>query len=516
MILATDRVEIFDNTIEDHRTANVSVMSFFATQRPIKNKDYDPYPEAISVHDNRISKGGYKPDGTFATLLLPVLGKEFPDIIYDGILNSNKLVDGQLPDDLRLRVANNGNISFANIHLDKLNPKSLLEGKYQVDRDLEAYAGQHDSLPLVSVPPLPKPHEGERNVAVDVYHQAPKRLSEWGLFANPISHHQPAAGVYRYELNTALFSDETVKMRFIRLPSGEAMKYDANEVVDFPEGTVIAKTFSYRHGELPEFEGPVSSGHPELHLLETRIELRRGDDWYGFAYIWDKDQRDAQIALGGGVIELALQHGDALATTEYHVPNANQCITCHGEDGRYVPLGPTIRNMNRDGLIGNHNQLAHWHGEGVLANVPHTRWDELPKLAAAFESESGSVAERARAYLDVNCAHCHQPHGSASSAGLDLRITQDDPARYGVWKSPVATGRGSGGRRFDIVPGKPQSSILLFRMEATEPAVRMPNLARGLVDHEGLELVREWIAGITDESSVPAAEKVPARPAAGG
>src|SRR3546814_5646478 len=63
------------------------------------------------------------------------------------------------------------------------------------------------------------------------------------------------------------------------------------------------------------------------------------------------------------------------------------------------------------------------------------------------DPKAGSVAERARAYLDVNCAHCHNPAGSASNSGLFLRWT-DDPTgvNYGIGKRPTAAGRGSGGR----------------------------------------------------------------------
>ena len=94
----------------------------------------------------------------------------------------------------------------------------------------------------------------------------------------------------------------------------------------------------------------------------------------------------------------------------------------------------------------------------------------------------------------MNCAHCHNPDGPARTSGLDLRYTQDDPSKVGFWKTPVAAGRGSGGRLFDIVPGKPDESILMYRLESMEPGIMMPELGRRLVDTAGVSLVREWIA----------------------
>ncbi|MEM8725960.1 MAG: hypothetical protein AAGE86_10615, partial [Pseudomonadota bacterium] len=100
----------------------------------------------------------------------------------------------------------------------------------------------------------------------------------------------------------------------------------------------------------------------------------------------------------------------------------------------------------------------------------------------------------ARAYLDVKCAHCHQPGGGASNSGLDLRWEQDDPHAIGIRKPPVAAGRGSGGRTVSVKPGDPDASILLYRMSSTEPGVAMPELGKGTVDPDGVAVVRKWIA----------------------
>lgn len=60
-------------------------------------------------------------------------------------------------------------------------------------------------------------------------------------------------------------------------------------------------------------------------------------------------------------------------------------------------------------------------------------------------------------------------------------------------KKPVAAGKGSGARLYDIVPGKPEESILLFRMESTNPGIMMPELGRSIIHQEGVALVSRWI-----------------------
>ena len=88
----------------------------------------------------------------------------------------------------------------------------------------------------------------------------------------------------------------------------------------------------------------------------------------------------------------------------------------------------------------------------------------------------------------------------ATQAGQDLLFNQHDPVKWGVMKVPVAAGRGSGGRSYDIVPGKPDESILTYRLESTEPSIMMPELQRRLVDEDSLPLIKEWIASMGNQN----------------
>ena len=75
-------------------------------------------------------------------------------------------------------------------------------------------------------------------------------------------------------------------------------------------------------------------------------------------------------------------------------------------------------------------------------------------------------------------------------------IVEDEPVAWGPNKRPVAAGRGSGGLAFDIAPGAPDRSILVYRMEALEPDIMMPELGRTIPHPEGIALIREWIAAM--------------------
>ena len=486
MLMATDRVEIFDNEIKDHQTSNLLVVSFHVTERKINDKKYDPIPEAFSIHHNRFSGGGAKPSGEIGIKLSPIVGLPFPDIFYDGIVNTKKLVDGKMPEELRSQIRDNGKATFANAHLDKLSPANLFNGSYKVERSLEPFNVDVKSGEAVTLQPHAPP-SGKGNPAVAVYRAAPKLLSGWKLFEEVDGIIVPASGLISYELITPLFSDHTSKHRMIRLPKEGKITWKEDSVLDFPIGTVIAKTFAYPDPTVDKTENE--------RFLETRIEMLEESGWYGFSYLWNDDQTDAELRLGGASVNVSWHDAQGKQqTNRYQIPNANQCLVCHSQDGKFQPLGPTARNLNRKYHANDElSQLADWSKKQTLQNLPEK---PISSMAKFDDPQSGSIDDRARAWMEVNCAHCHNPIGSARASGLDLRLSQRDPGQYGVFKSPVAAGKGTGGRRYDIVPGKPDESILMYRLETDEAGARMPSLARSMVFHESNELIREWITSL--------------------
>jgi uncharacterized repeat protein (TIGR03806 family) len=309
-----------------------------------------------------------------------------------------------------------------------------------------------------------------------------EKLSSWSLF-DDLATQAPAAGVVPYDVNTPLFSDYTTKRRFFVLPPGGAATWSDTDAFDLPSGSVLVKTFSYLHDRRDPSLGET--------LLETRLLVRDDDGWHGAAYVYDKDGTDAHLQVAGTILSESWIHDDgSTRTNDYAVPNANQCKNCHAEhDTHPTPLGPKARHINKNG------QLEAMVAAGQLVGAPDpTTW---PKAPDAFDPATGSVDQRARAWLDINCGHCHNPRGAARTSGLFLDIAETDPAVFGICKPPVATGRGSGGLPFDIVPGNPDGSILVYRISSTDPEVRMPELGRNLVHEEGVALIREWISSMT-------------------
>ena len=270
-------------------------------------------------------------------------------------------------------------------------------------------------------------------------------------------------GAIPYDVNTPLFSDYTIKERSIYLPPGTAMTWHDRDAFELPVGAAVIKTFSY-----------------PSQPLETRLLVRTAAGWTGAAYVHEGD--DARLALAGAVIPTP--------TTRYVVPNKNQCRNCHAEYDDAIDLvGVKARHMNRDG------QLEDLVDAGLVVGAPPR--ESWPRAPIASDPTTGSLDARARAWLDINCAYCHNSRGGAArTSGLYLELEQTDLSAIGVCKPPVAAGNGSGGRAYAIVPGNPDASFLVYRLQSTEPDIKMPELGRNLVDAEGVALIREWIAAM--------------------
>lgn len=318
----------------------------------------------------------------------------------------------------------------------------------------------------------------------------PTRLSEYGFFVGNPAEQKPAEGVMPYTLNTPLFSDYAEKLRFVKLPPGTSARYDAKEVMNFPVGTTLIKTFYF----------PVDARDPAKgrRLMETRLLVRNEGGWKALEYVWNDEQTDATLEVAGE--RKTVQYVDAAGRTHeqaYVMPNLNQCKSCHNRAEVMTPIGPTARQLNGNldygpgSGSGPVNQLAHWQTNGLLTDVPESA--KVPRAPVWNDPATGTLAERARIYLDINCAHCHRPDGPASTSGLNLSYFEQNPTAWGLRKTPVAAGRGSGGHQYDLVAGHPDQSILLYRMQSTDPGVMMPEVARKVVHTEGVALIREWI-----------------------
>ena len=286
------------------------------------------------------------------------------------------------------------------------------------------------------------------------------RLSAYSIFAGELKNLSPAEGFHVYELSTELFSDYALKQRLIRLPEGNVLIEKGVGLPDFPDSTVMVKTFYYFH----DFRDP-SEGR---RIVETRLLVKQKGKWDVATYVWNESQTDALLVDSGlnTTVNWINEKGEA-AVISYHVPSVRECVTCHSYRNEVIPIGPKIRNLNRL-IIGNGgevNQLAHLEDLGLLKRTGIPVW-HLP----SWNDRNTGLEDRARAYLDVNCGHCHTPGGFANEVNLSLTFEETE-----------------GGA--DIRQRKDAIAQMIRRG-------RMPLIGTTLVHREGLELIESYIKSL--------------------
>ena len=307
------------------------------------------------------------------------------------------------------------------------------------------------------------------------------RLSEYGFFKIPLKNLDPVENVLPYELNSALFSDYAFKKRFVFLPKGKSIGFNPDDTLSFPNGSIVIKNFYYP----ADFQKPEEN----WRIIETRLLIRENSNWKVLTYLWNKDQTDALLEVAGAQLPVSWKDKSGTARSiTYTVPNLNQCKSCHMRSNKLSLIGPVARQLNKE--VGGENQLVHWQELGVLSGMPDIK--SVSRLAS-YESTTETLDARARGWLEVNCAHCHRVDGPARTSGLHLLASIKDRFHLGVGKPPVAAGKGSGGLKYDIVPGKAEQSILYYRIASTDPGVMMPELGRSVIHEEGVQLIKEWI-----------------------
>ena len=284
------------------------------------------------------------------------------------------------------------------------------------------------------------------------------RLSDYHLFKGVQADLVPADGFMEYTLPTALFTDYAEKQRLIKIPAGTRLLYNGDGLPVFPDGTILAKTFYYFNDANNLFLGK--------RITETRLLIFNVGKWNVATYIWNVSQTDATLEESGTVLPVSWKN-DAGKTMNIHyrVPNMRECATCHNSNDEVVPIGFKLRNLNTS-VIKNGtpvNQLYLMMQAGLL-----DPFDPSTIIGMVnWQDNNKPLDKRARAYLDINCAHCHNPTGFASSEKLNLD--------YAI---PLEHTR----------IAKRKESISK-KMEAGE----MPKLGITIVDEKALLLIKEYL-----------------------
>ncbi|RFN58746.1 fibronectin type III domain-containing protein [Marixanthomonas ophiurae] len=290
-------------------------------------------------------------------------------------------------------------------------------------------------------------------------------LSDMGVFTGSLSDMAPAEGVQLYEINSTLFTDYAKKQRLVRLPNCETMEYRGDDLLpEFPDNTLIAKTFYYNKNDQNPGEGKL--------IIETRILLKINGNWQVGNYIWNEAQTEATYTENGSVKPISYINGDnETLNIDYEIPSKQDCFTCHNNDNTTLPVGMKLRSMNFTPSYTSQNQLAYLESIGMMEGVTSENISILPDWT---DDATYDILERGRAYIDVNCAHCHQPGGAVTNFNLDFRLETpfDDTGIY--------ANRGE----------------IEARVQSTAPVYRMPQLGRTIVHEEAVAMLLEYLEAI--------------------
>ena len=284
---------------------------------------------------------------------------------------------------------------------------------------------------------------------------------------------RPAPGLVPYAPNAPFWSDGAVKERYLGLPNGATMSVLADGDFELPVGSVLMKSFRL-------------GGRP----VETRLFMRHSDgEWAGYTYEWNAQGTDATRVIAGKTVSINGQ--------SWVIPSEAQCLACHtAAAGR--SLGLEVAQLNGPLLYPQTGRVANQIvtlNSVQMFDPPETRAPSaMPALPDPYGG-SGSLAERARAYLHTNCAQCHRPNGGTPT-NLDLRYGTPLGATNACNVTPQAGDLGIANARI-IAAGDAARSVLVARIGRRD-AQAMPPLASTVVDAAGLSLVTNWINSLAD------------------
>lgn len=314
--------------------------------------------------------------------------------------------------------------------------------------------------------------------------QFPTTLQATGCYAD-VATRAPAAGLLPFTPRAKLWTDAAHKRRYVAVPDGETLTWTAAGPWGFPVGTVLMKEFLYRDDDAdPDTVFP----------METRFLIQRAaGQWEGYSYMWNDDRTDGWLLEGGAVQRYDVVEGGEAVEHRHVFPDRAQCLLCHNENaGRVLGLvtGRVNHDHDYDGFVD--NQLRSFEHIGLfsapLPDVP----DALPRWPDVWD-DAAPLADRARAHLAGNCAHCHQPGGPPQTF-IDLSYETPWEEQRLCGETPIYGDLGVPGAQV-IKPGSKGESELFLRV-TRRGAAQMPPLGTLVRDFEAEALIGTWIDGL--------------------
>ena len=307
-------------------------------------------------------------------------------------------------------------------------------------------------------------------------------LSTYRFFKGPMAQQRPVASVLPYEPITALFTDYAHKFRFVWMPPGVQATYNGDhDILDMPDGAVLIKTFYY--------DG-VQPGNTR-RIIETRLLFKRNGQWEFADYVWNAEQTEAYLDLSGSNTPVTWTDENGVTRSiSYRIPAEAECQTCHKVAEASMPIGPKPQNLNSDHAYsdGVKNQLVKWVEQGYL----QPGYPKNINTVVAWDDMTKPLDDRVRAYLDMNCAHCHTDLRHCSYRPMRFAWNENaDPVNQGVCVPPDDPIEPS--MTYIVARGNAARSMLHFRMSSNDEAVRMPLMGRTIVHQEAVDMIATWI-----------------------
>ena len=330
------------------------------------------------------------------------------------------------------------------------------------------------------------------------------KLSDYHFFVGPLKNQKPGYKVLPYEPASSLFSDYAHKKRFVWMPKGTKATYNGDtKALELPVGAVLIKTFYYDN-VLP---------NNTTRIIETRLMIRKASGWIFAEYVWNDEQTEAYYNMEGSFTPISwVDENNQVKGTDYRIPSEAQCVICHKkkelindvEVTTYMPIGIKPQNLNFNYNYGNstRNQLTNWIQQGYLTN--NFSLPTAENTTVNYNDTSKPVELRARSYVDINCAHCHQ----------DERHCDYRPMRFDFNDTGMSNGLGKTNMgvcvntqdmqgfpedlNTIVKPGSTERSMLFFRINTTNETFRMPLHGRTMLHEEGIALIEQWINSLQD------------------
>lgn len=335
----------------------------------------------------------------------------------------------------------------------------------------------------------------------------PRLLSDTGIYES-ITENRLHAGLIHYRVNSPLWSDGALKERFIGIPGNQTIEFQTTKSWDFPDGTVLVKTFSLPLAGKPR-QADKNSSKPLLTRIETRLMARQDGEWYGYSYQWNADQTDAVLVGAAGhdqTFEVASSDVKKGITKQiWHYPSRSECMVCHSRASNFV-LGLSAQQTNLTFTDEEHtiSQLEKFKQLGLFhapdskgknestSDTPFTFPSEvkdLPKLTDPADTNQ-TLESRVRSYLHSNCANCHVKEGGGNSK-MNLAINRPLDKAGIINVTPSHDSFGTTDAKL-IKPADPLASILLQRMNRRGRG-QMPPLGSSLIDESAVHMITQWI-----------------------